>query len=103
MATGLLALGSALPASASAAAGATCNTSVHTGLYTNPYGYATNKAYFTANSCGKYLQAVIACDNNSTSALIDGAEVTSTGPSHASYASCNKNYPFEFGYSWKYN
>ena len=100
MATGgLLAVGSALPASAAAAS---C-WSVHDGLYTNPYGYATNKAYFVTNTCGKYLQAVIECSDNSTIHEIDGAEVNNHGSGHASYASCNKVYPFVVGYSYKFN
>ena len=99
MATGgLLAFGSALPASAAAAS---CTWSVHDAPYTNPYGYATNKAYFVTNSCGKELEAVIVCDNNSTSTTIYGAVVGSEGSGHASYASCNKVYPFILGYNYK--
>lgn len=98
MATGgLLATGSALPASAAAA----CTWSVHDGVYLNQYGYDTNKAYFVTNTCGKELQAVIYCTDNSTIVQIDGGVVNSEGPSHASYASCNKVYPLFEAYTYK--
>jgi hypothetical protein len=104
MATGgLLASGSELPASASVAA-ASCTWSVHeNGLYVNQYGYDTNKVYFVTNTCGKELQAVIYCTDNRSTHEIDGAVVNSEGSGHASFASCNKVYPLEIAYTYKFN
>lgn len=110
----LLALGSALPASAAtahavpsvkitAATSSSCTPGVHTGTYTNAYGYVTEKAYFTTTTCGDSLQAYIYCYNSKGWVATFWGKVDSyVGTGTASFAACNSSYPYYDGIAGAY-